>query len=300
MVGPDRMAKGACRYFFWLAGNDALEGREAVRKMVQNLHCPPSLSVESKFSPSVLRAIKRGLQEAETQEIKRVMSQRAHQARARSSSVKGIGRESGTTSALGKASDAAPLRKGFLCVRRTRRPPVQPRPSPAPAPAPADVGARAEVPVPAVADRLCLQDGSSSSGQRGGWQRIHREASDPAKAEVLRALSELQDAGVTSSSTRNHAAETSQADECGAESPASSRCPVPPLAGGPSCTYVSSSPPDAVACPSTSMSQQGDWKADKDETQCNGGGGRGGSHRGGIPITTHTLSDYLDAYDRPR
>ena len=297
VVGPNTMGKGTCRYFFWLVEKDALRGREAVRKMVQTLQCPPSLSMESKFSPSVLRAIKRGLQEAETQEMKRLMSQRAHQARVRPSSIEGAGRERETAIAHGRASDAAPLRKGFLCVRRTRRPSVHPRQSPAPASP--DVGARLEVPVRAGVDRSRLGEGNSSSGPRGGWQQMHQEASDPAKAEVLRALTQLQDAGLASSSAGTRAAGTSRTDGCGPESSASSH-PVPSLAGGPSCTYMSTSPPDTPACPPSSMSQEGNWKADKDGTHCDGGGGRGGSQRGGIPITTHTLSDYLDAYDRPR
>lgn len=300
VVGPDAMGKGACRYFFWLSGKDASRGQEAVRKMVQTLHCPPSLSVESKFSPSVLRAIKRGLQEAETQEIKRLMSQRAHQARARPSSIGGVGSEHGPASSLGRASDAAPLRKGFLCVRRTRRPPVQPRQSPALAPTSPDVGARLEVPVRTCADRSRLQGGKGAPVQGGGWQRMHQQASDPAKAEVLRALSQLQDPGPASTSTGADAAGRSGIDGCSVGSPASSRCPAPPLAGPSSCTYMSSSTPDTAACPSSSMSQEGDWKADKDRNGCDGGGGGGGSRMGGIPITTHTLSDYLDAYNRPR
>jgi len=299
VVGPDTKGKGACRYFFWLAGKDAFRGQEAVRKMVQILHCPPSLSVESKFSPSVLRAIKRGLQEAETQEIKRLMSQRAHQARARPSSTGGVGREGGPASVPGRASDAAPLRKGFLCVRRTRRPPVQPRQSPAHAPTSPDVGARLEVPVRAREDRSRLHGGNGSPVQRGGWQRMQQQASDPAKAEVLRALSQLQDAGPVSTSTGADAAGTLGMDGCSVGSPASSR-PVPPLAGGPSCTYMPTSTTDTAARPSSSVSQETDWKAEKDGNGCDGGGGSGGSQRGGIPITTHTLSDYLDAYDRPR
>lgn len=283
VVGPDTGGKGACCFYFWLLGKDVGEGRDAVHRMLRILCCPPSLSVDSHFRPSVLRAIRRGLQEAEAHELKRVMTQRARQVVPRPSTVCGSGRGCGSSPSTSRAVPAAaPLRKGFLCVRRTR-------------PSSASVGmastcVRASTVPRDVVDPV--SDASSvpscASLDRTRWRRSQQQVMDPAKAEVRRALSRLQDPPSLSDGTdaKDGSVPPGRMDDVDRSTRSSP--PSVPWEDGPAPS--SSTPSNSDGSPPVSWEGKG-W------TQEDEGGGDGSVPTEGVLVTTTTLSDWLDTYD---
>lgn len=290
VVGPDTVGKGACCFYFWLLGKDVGEGRDAVQRMLRTLCCPPSLSVDSHFRPSVLRAIRRGLQEAEAHELKRAMTQRARQVVPLPSTACGSGRGCVSSPSTSRAvPTAAPLRKGFLCVRRTR-------------PSSASVGMASTCVRPSSSSREVVDPVSDAStfpccasSDRTRWRRSQQQVVDPARAEVRRALSRLQDPPSVSDGTEAREGSVPPGRMDDVDRSTRSSPPSVPWMDGP---RPSSFPPShSDGSPPVSWDGKG-WTQEDDG---GGGGGDGTVPPEGVLVTTTTLSDWLDTYDpRPR